>query len=151
MKLVLTRSQRAGGMFGSSNLFILDAIAEVTPEERSLLQKYGLMTQVLYSSAGARKHNEAAGQALASGGLLGLAKGFGRIAMAKLNLSVTINSLLDGVHIESKDIEESLGAEAAIREGAQNLNGYIEAALTYDGQPRIYSLNRDGEFELLTA
>lgn len=148
MRLILTRSQRAGGMFGGSNVFVLDAKAEVTEHERTLLQKYGLMGQVLYSSTAARKHIEAGSQAVATGGLVGLAKGLGRLAIAKLNLNVTIKNLLDGVHVESKDLEESLGAEGAIIEGAQNLQTYIRAALTYDGRPRIYVLNEEtGEFE----
>jgi hypothetical protein len=60
MKLLLRRTQRAGGMLGSKVLFALDARAELTPEEKSLVQKYTLGKLVVYDSETRKKHAAAA-------------------------------------------------------------------------------------------
>src|SRR5665213_4392618 len=50
MQLKLKRSQRAGGIMGGKVLFGLDARAELTPDEQSLVRKYSLGKIVVYDS-----------------------------------------------------------------------------------------------------
>ena len=58
-------------------------------------------------------------------------------ATAALSLRVTIDSLMSGVHIECKSMDELLAAERAIREAAENLRAYIIVARTFDGREEI--------------
>ena len=60
MQLVLRRSQRSGGMLGTKVVFGLDARADLTADERSLVSKYGLGRLAVYDSEARRKHGEAA-------------------------------------------------------------------------------------------
>jgi hypothetical protein len=57
--------------------------------------------------------------------------------MMALSLRVTIDGLLQGQHVECKDLDELLGAEAAIREACSNLKAYLETALTFDGREEV--------------
>ena len=50
---------------------------------------------------------------------------------------MTIASLVSGHHIECKDMDEMLGAEGALREGCQNLKGYLDTAVTFDGREEV--------------
>src|SRR5262249_38686497 len=61
MQLKLQRSQRAGGLTGSTIHFCLDVRADYTAEERGNINKYGLGAQVIYNSRAARQHLDAAG------------------------------------------------------------------------------------------
>jgi hypothetical protein len=150
MKLLLRRTQRAGGMLGGKVLFALDARAELTPEEKSLVQKYTLGKMVVYDSETRKKHAAAAadhfddaantaGYTLASAGagLWRNARGLARVAMAALSLRVTIDGLTSGQHIECKDLDELLGAEGAMREACQNVKAYLGTALTFDGREEV--------------
>lgn len=60
-----------------------------------------------------------------------------RLAAARLSLHITIDSLRKGHHIESKSLDEIMGAEDAIREGCENLRSYLDAAATYDGREQV--------------
>jgi hypothetical protein len=51
---------------------------------------------------------------------------------------LTVNNLMSGQHIECKDLDELLGAEAAIVEACQNLKAYLETALTFDGREELH-------------
>ncbi len=150
MQLKLKRSQRAGGMLGGKVLFALDARAELSSEEQSLVRKYGLGKLVVYDSEARKKHTEAAydhfddaahtpGYSMSSAGrgLWSNARGLARAAMMALSLRVTIDSLIGGQHIECKDLDELLGAEGAIREACQNVKAYLETALTFDGREEV--------------
>ena len=61
-------------------------------------------------------------------------------AAAALSLRVTIDSLMSGVHVECKNMDELLEAERAIREAAQNLRAYLDVARTFDGREEIVEL-----------
>ena len=150
MQLKLTRSQRTSGIMGKA-IFVLDARAELTADERGLIKKYGLGKLVVYDSEARKKHQEAAYGNFTDGGNVPLtpggkemarslwshAKGIGRAAMMALSLRVTVDSLLGGEHIECKDLNELLGAEGAIRDACSNLKAYLETALTFDGREEV--------------
>jgi hypothetical protein len=103
----------------------------------------------VYDSEARKKHGDAAyghfddaasGSvfgASAGRGILSNARGLARAAMASLSLRVTIDSLSTGQHIECKDMDELLGAQAAIIDACKNLKAYLESALTFDGREEV--------------
>jgi hypothetical protein len=145
MLLKLRRTQRQGGLTGGKIFFALDARVDVSPEERTLIDKYRLGDLSIYDSEarkmatqGALAGFAVAQQAPGAGSaLMGLAKGATKLAIAAFTLRVTVNSLCSGQRIECKDLDELLGAEAAIREACVNLKNYIAAALMFDGREEV--------------
>ncbi len=137
MQLKLKRSQRAAGMLGGKIMYMLDARAELTPEERGLVSKHGLGKLSIYDSEGRKKRAQAAGEQLGGGGFFGTARGLASVAMASMSLQVTIDSLTSGHHIECKTMDELLGAESALREGCETLRTYLDLAVTFDGREEI--------------
>jgi hypothetical protein len=150
MKLLLRRSQRAGGMLGGKVIFALDARTELSPDEKGLVQKYNLGKLVVYDSEARKKHGASAyGQfdnaantpgfdaSSAGRSLWSNARGLASAAMMALSLRVTVDGLMTGQHIECKDLDELLGAEAAIRDACQNIKVYLEAAVTFDGREEV--------------
>ena len=131
MDLRLKRSQRSGGMLGGKIVFMLDARANLTNEERALVSKYGLGKMTLYDSEARKKRLQSA----ADGG--GGFKALTNLALASLSLNVTIDSLTNGHHIECKEMNDLLGAEAAIKEGCENMKGYLDIATTFDGREQV--------------
>jgi hypothetical protein len=60
--------------------------------------------------------------------------------MTALSLRVTVDSLIQGVHVECESMDELLEAEMAIRQAASNLKGYLETAVTFDGREELIEL-----------
>jgi len=144
MKLLLRRSQRSGGMMSNKVLFALDARAELSPEERSLIEKYALGKLVVYDSEARKKYSESmqghladAQSASAGRSLWKTTRGLASLAIAALSLRITVKSLMDGEHVECKDLDELLGAETAITEACKNLKAYLETAVTFDGREEV--------------
>jgi hypothetical protein len=142
IQLKLRRAQKTGMLGGAT--FMLDARVDLTPEARALVTKYGLGSLVVYDSKARQQRAEAAyghfDEATYSGtgrSLWKSARGLASAAMMALSLRVTVNNLLSGQHIECKDLDELLGAEAAIAEACRNLKGYLETALTFDGREEL--------------
>ena len=143
MQLKLTRAQRSGGMVRSKVVFQLNARVELSPEERSLVAKYGLGSMVVYDSEARKKHGQAASSQLSdvsagghgiAGSLWKTAKGLGSAAMMALSLRITVDSLQQGQMIECQSLDELLGAEEAINEACRNLKVYLDVAETFDGR-----------------
>ena len=61
MQLKLKRSQRSAGMLGGKVMYMLDARAELTGEEKALVSKHGLGKQTVYDSEARKKRMESAG------------------------------------------------------------------------------------------
>jgi CubicO group peptidase (beta-lactamase class C family) len=110
MQLKIKRSQRTGGVLGGKIIFALDARAELSKEEASLIKKYGLGKIAVYDSE-ARKKNAATAYghfdsgasggwdaASSARGMWSNARGLARVAMAALSLRVTVDSLVTGEH-----------------------------------------------------
>lgn len=139
MKLLLRRNQKSGMLTGKVT-FTLDARLETTSEEASLVKKYGLGKLTIYSSETAQKHLGSAATSLATGNVLGLAKGAIRVGLAALSLRCTIDSLTSGQHIECKDMEELLAGEAAIVEACNNAKVFLEVSKTFDGREQVIEI-----------
>ena len=150
MQLKLKRSQRSGGIMGGKVIFGLDARADLSADEQGLVKKYGLGKLAVYDSEARKKHQGAAyghfddavnaqGFGLSSAGksLWKNARGIASAAMMALSLRVTVDSLVSGQNIECKDLDELLGAEAAILDACKNLKAYLETALTFDGREEV--------------
>lgn len=132
MRLKLSRSQKTGGMITKKVIFILNATADYSNEEQANIKKYGLGSQNIYDSEASRRHG--ANAANQSGGLL---KGLASAAMAKMSLSITIDSLANGHQVECQNLDELLGAEEAIRSAGENLKGYLDVADSFDGREEV--------------
>lgn len=133
MRLKLSRSQKSGGMINKKVTFILNAQADYSNEEQANIKKYGLGSQNIYDSEAARRHVSNAGDQNS-----GLLKVLASAAMAKMSLSVTIDSLARGHQIECQNLDELLGAEEAIRSACENLRGYLEIADSFDGREEVF-------------
>ena len=132
MQLKLQRSQKTAGMMSKSVVFILSARSELSDEEKANVQKYGLGKDVMYSSEAAKRFSEAARSP--GTGTLGM---LARVAMSKLSLNITIDSLCRGHQIECKDLEEVLHAEEAVKQACELLRVYLTAAETFDGREEV--------------
>jgi len=134
VQLKLTRSQREGGVVSKSVIFSLDARIQLTPEEQANVNRYKLGSQVIYNSEASKRHLAKSEAAQSAGTAGGIAKSFVSLAMAALNLNITINGLQRGQHIECKSLDELLGAEEALMEACQNLRAYLDTAASFDGR-----------------
>jgi hypothetical protein len=143
MQLKLQRSQRAS-LVTKTVLFCLDIRAEYSPDERANIARYKLGSEIIYSSASARRHlaNSAAHVSRVASSSLrestaGMAHGLASFALAKMNLNVSIASLGRGHHIECKDLQELLDTEDTLRTACLGLTRYLEVAATFDGSETI--------------
>jgi hypothetical protein len=75
------------------------------------MRKYKLGDMVVYSSEHAKKHLAGGMDALNRRTAMGVVKGWAHAAAFKLSLTVTLKKLVEGTHIECKDMTELLGAE----------------------------------------
>lgn len=124
MKLLLRRDQRQG-MLGKV-IFMLDVRAQLSDEERASVTKYKLGAEILYAK------NELPD---ADPGTL---KGFGKLMLAHaLNVTLSVNDMVNGKRIECKDILEMLAAEEVIRAAARNFNAALAAAARFGGEEVI--------------
>jgi len=149
MQLRIQRSQREGGLAGNIIIFCVDVRADYSPEERSNINRYKIGRQIIYNSQAALKHLNKADEHLAQGGT-GLIKGIASIAMAKLNVNISIASLSRGHHIECKDLEELLAAEETIMAAAKTVVAYLAAAATFNGS-EILITYENGQEQIHTS
>jgi len=112
MKLLLRRNQKSGML--SAVTFTLDARAELAPEESANIKKYKLGKTMLYQKM---EWRSVARAYLAS---------LQRLAFKMMNITVTIDELVDGKHIECKDIVEMRAVEEQIKEACQNFKMVLE-------------------------
>jgi hypothetical protein len=142
--LKLRRSQRTTALAGKP-VFILDARVDVPPQSRALIAKYRLGAMVVYDSTARKQKAEAAyahfteaSMPVGAGrSLWKNARGLASATMMALSLRVTVDKLISGQHIECKDLDELLGAEAAVIEACKNLRGFLDTAATFDGREEL--------------
>ena len=157
LALRLKRSQRANAL--GTILFALDARVDVSAENRALIVKHNLGNRVIYESETRKAYTDAA-KARADNSrpktsifdsaerqFLGVGKTFLNLGIAAvhatvaaLSLRITVDSLMKGVHVECKDMNELLEAEDAIKEAGQNLKAHLEAVTTFDGREETFEL-----------
>lgn len=140
MKIFLKRGQRGAGLMGGKTIFSLDARIEPTPEEAEAIRKYKLGSISVYNSENAKKHATSVAANLVTGKIWGSAKAAVSAGMMALSLRCTLDSLAKGQHIECKDMEELLGAEAAIVEACNTAKAFLQAAMTFDGREEVIEI-----------
>jgi hypothetical protein len=129
MQLKVRRNQRSG-MLGGKVIFTLDVMADLTADERALVDRYKLWGEVVYSSDAA---NDNAARMHA-----GSVKALGAVLLDKaLKRFLTVKNLVSGEHIECKDLAELLGTEEQVRLACANLKPYLEVAQTFDGREEV--------------
>jgi hypothetical protein len=106
-------------------VFQLDVRAEISKEEMSSIQRYRLGDTVLYTKAELTDRGS---------GLLGLAS---RLAFKAMNISVSVNDLVNGKRVECKDIVEMLAVEDQIKEAAATFKAVLNAAVHFGGDEAI--------------
>ncbi len=145
MHLLVRRMQRDDGWIQSSITFILYAQLDLTEEERFQFKKYELYERVVYNSEdflqnlqAADKHREKAAETEELGEIISnsFSALYHNIA-GRLSLQLTISNLVDGIRIESQDLEEILHIVRAIQDSAAGLASYLDVALTFDGEEQL--------------
>ncbi len=74
-----------------------------------------------------------------------MARGALSLAMAKMSLNISIDSLGRGHHIECKDLEELLEAEDTVRTSSKNVTRYFDVAATFDGGETVIEYEKGEE------
>ena len=150
MQLKIQRSQRTS--ITNVIIFCLDIRADYSAEEQHNIQRYRLGSQGIYNSRAAQKHFTAAEghldqtQTGTTGQRMGgLVKGAFSMALAHMQLNVTVASLGRGHHIECKDLEELLEAEDTLRAACKNLTRFLEVANTFDGSELVVTYENGEE------
>ena len=140
-------------------LFMLDAQLDLTLEEHELFEKYRLRAVPVYDSDGFIQHIHSAIERYEAAtkpmtpipwepSPVDIATAFGEIAVSiwntsvgaahdlasMLSLRITLGTLIDGQHVESDSLEETLAVEDTIRQATEYLASYLQLALTFDGR-----------------
>ena len=118
-------------------VFGLSARVDLAPDEAADIQRYRFGKLLIYSSEAAQKHADRAHMRLGSGSASGILGGLVSAAMSRIALNVTVDSLIQGQHIECKDMDELLGAEEAIRNACETLRAYLDVATTFHGSEEV--------------
>lgn len=130
MKLLLRRDQRQG-LLGKV-IFALEVRAQISPEERASITKYKLGKERLY----VRDTDTPK------------AEGWGDVPRLlifhAMNLTISVDDLVNGKKVECKDILEMLAAEEQIK-GAAITFGRILEACTHFGGEEVVSVGADEE------
>lgn len=125
MKLILERNQRSKGLMGGRHVFAVTFRAEITQEERDLIDKLRLADDVLYESH----------EIIDPGsGLLGLAS---RMAMKSQIKTLIVRDLVQGKTIECDTIVEMKHIEHEVADAARNLKDILDTANTFGGREVI--------------
>jgi hypothetical protein len=123
MNLLLRRDQWSSLM--GKPVFQLDVRAEISADEKKYIQHYRLGDTLLYSQDEIVDPGK---------GLLGLAS---RMAFHAINISVTVNDLVNGKRIECKNIVEMLAVEEQIKDAAVTFKQVLNAATHFGGEEAI--------------
>ncbi len=136
MKLILQRSQKSGMMGVGKVTFGLDARTQLTGEEAGYVKTYKMGKEVLYENIKVEKGVGV--MSAVAGGMIGMAAGAARGLAAKaLNLTITVDDLVRGKHIECKDILEMRAAEEQLREACEMFKAVLESAAHFEGEEVI--------------
>jgi hypothetical protein len=144
MQLKIQRTQRTGGVMGNTAVFCLDVRMDYSVSEAANIAKYRLGREVIYNSRAAKRYLDRFKAGTRDGGLWGYVKGAASLAMAKLSLNISIDSLGRGQHIECKDMLELLEAEEEVMEACRTLKRFLETAATFNGSIALIDFD-DGE------
>ncbi|MHA6287130.1 hypothetical protein [Maricaulis sp. CAU 1757] len=131
MQLKIRRSQKTG--LTGKVVFQLDVMAELTPDEKALVQQYKLGKELVYSSEAADRNAEMA----RAGSLKALG---GMVLDRATKRRFTMNDLINGQHLECKDLGELTDTEEQVHVACHNIRRYLEVAKSFDGTEHILEI-----------
>lgn len=132
MQLKIKRNQRSA-MLGGKVVFILDVMAELNREEKDLVDKYKLHKELVYSSDAA-EHNAAMARA-------GNLKSLGAAVLDRATKRrFTLGDLVDGQHLECKDLGELVDTENQVYAACQTIRQYLDIAKSFDGSEQVVDI-----------
>ena len=128
MKIKIKRNQKSSLM--GSVVFCLDIMADLTREEGELIRRYKLEKQVVYATPESQQNLQAA--------LGGSVRALGAFMLDRMvKRTFLVKDLVDGQHIECKDLAELLSTEEQVRESCANLARYLAVAQSFNGTEEI--------------
>jgi hypothetical protein len=107
-------------MLSSKITFMLDAQAELTPQEREFVPKYKMGSTMLYTNMADR-----------GSGILGA------VSRAIKGIEVNVDDLVNGKHFECKDILEMVSIEEQLKEASHNFKIILDTAAHFGGEEVI--------------
>ena len=123
MKLLLRRDQKKS--LTGKMIFTLDARAELLPEEKAAVQKYKMARTMLYEKFKLIDRGH---------GILGF---LSRLAFHFTNITISVENLVKGKHLECKDIVEMRSMEEQIKEASEVFKNILETAAHFGGEEVI--------------
>ena len=123
MKLLLRRDQKKS--LTGNMIFTLDARAELLPEEKDAVQKYKMASTMLYEKFKVIDKGS---------GIRGL---ISRFLFRFVNVTISVENLVKGKHLECKDIVEMRSVEEQIKEASQVFKNILETAAHFGGEEVI--------------
>ena len=123
MKLLLRRDQKKS--LTGNMIFTLDARAELLPEEKDAVQKYKMASTMLYEKFKVIDKGS---------GIRGL---ISRFFFRFVNVTISVENLVKGKHLECKDIVEMRSVEEQIKEASQVFKNILETAAHFGGEEVI--------------
>ena len=154
------RSQYEG--FWGTIYFTLDVAIEPTADEAELIEKHDIGPLVVFDSEQRKQRMQAAqehaestsGKPLIRSGssedlffgvlsdigstLYNVGAGAYNLALGSLAAQVTVQSLIEGAHLESDNANEILDAERIITKCIDALKVHLEDLQTFDGREELY-------------
>lgn len=131
MQLKIRRGQKSG--FGGGVTFTLDVMADLSDEESALVKKYKLSKEVVYASDAATANLDRADQG--SWGALGAS-----IMDGLTKRRFSMNDLIDGQHIECKQLPELIATEEQVHQACRNILRYLQIARSFDGSEQVVEI-----------
>jgi len=130
MQLKIRRSQKSG-LTGA--IFVLDVMADLTEAEAELVKRYKLQKEMVYISDSSDQ-NAANLQA-------GNMKALGSLMMDKLTKRrFSMQDLINGQHLECKNLPELIETENQVHVACQNIRGYLDVARSFDGSEQVVEI-----------
>lgn len=131
MQLKIRRGQKSGLTGGVT--FTLDVMADLSDEEAALVKKYKLQKETVYASEAAEANAARADQG--SWGALGAS-----VMDGLIKRRFSMNDLLNGQHIECKQLGELITTEEQVHAACQNILRYLEIARSFDGSEQVIDI-----------
>ena len=122
MKLLLRRDQK-NERSGNTIAFTLDARVELTPQESWCVKKYKMGNTVLYEKQTSWRTLPVSYSVAP------------RIAIdSAMNINVTVQDLVNGKHVECKDLVQMRTVEEQLKEASRTFKEILDTALRFGGE-----------------
>lgn len=153
--VLFRHSQRMSAL--GRGIFMLDVRLGASASQLERIRRYRLEKIIVYDSARRQKRNELARTHLllaaqpgpasttAQGQIMGLLRSIYYLIRAFFSwlasflfIRIRLGSLINGAHIESKNLWRVLEVEQAVKTTAEYLKQYLDTAATFDGREELF-------------